>query len=194
MLKYLCTNRSLTLIERKTAKEILAESLKELSKTKPVDKITIKEIADNCGFSKRTFYHNFKDKNELILWEYSNSYKKVLSEENINLSYYEILHKLIMFVVDEYDYYKNVFSVWDNTDIPIKYILDYAQNSFIDFIKLKNNLTELTQEEIIYLKIYNNGIYIATVEWLKNAMPVSVEKLTQYYVNAVPEPIKKYLQ
>ena len=182
------------MIQRKTAKEILAESLKELSKTKPVDKITIKEITDNCGFSKRTFYHNFQDKNELILWEYSNNYKKVLSQENLKLSYYEIMHKLIMFVVNDYDYYKNVFTVWDNSDIPIKYILDYAQNTFEDFIISKNNIKELTQEERIYLSIYNNGIYISTVEWLNNGMPVSVEKLTQYFVNAVPEPIKQYLK
>ena len=59
------------MIERLSTKELLAKSLKELAQTKPIDKITIKDITDNCGLSKRTFYHNFQDKAELVLFEYS---------------------------------------------------------------------------------------------------------------------------
>ena len=34
---------------------ILAESLKELSKTRPIEKITIKEITDKAGVIRPTF-------------------------------------------------------------------------------------------------------------------------------------------
>ena len=59
----------------------MAKSLKELAKTKPIDKITIKDITDNCGLSKRTFYHNFQDKAELVLFEYSLSLSKVFNSQ-----------------------------------------------------------------------------------------------------------------
>ena len=59
------------LIERVSTKDLLVKSLKDLAKTKFIDKITVKEIADNCGLSKRTFYQYFQDKSELILYEYS---------------------------------------------------------------------------------------------------------------------------
>ena len=58
-------------MKRKTAKEILAESFKELAATRDVEKITIKEITDNCGYSPATFYRQFKDKYDLIAWDYS---------------------------------------------------------------------------------------------------------------------------
>ena len=50
------------MIIKKTTKEILAESLQELSLNKSVDKITIKEIAQNCGMTATTFYNHFADK------------------------------------------------------------------------------------------------------------------------------------
>ncbi len=53
-------------MRRKTAKELLAESFFELSKSKNVDKITVQDIVENCGYSPATFYRNFKDKYDLI--------------------------------------------------------------------------------------------------------------------------------
>ena len=49
-------------MKRKTAKEILTASFQELAAGKSIDKITIQEIVDNCGYSPATFYRNFKDK------------------------------------------------------------------------------------------------------------------------------------
>lgn len=57
-------------MKRKTAKEILTESFREVAKTKPIDKITIQDIVDNCGYSPATFYRQFDDKYELIAWDY----------------------------------------------------------------------------------------------------------------------------
>ena len=47
---------------------ILAESLKELSKTRPIEKITIKEITDKAGVIRPTFYNHFQDKYGLLEW------------------------------------------------------------------------------------------------------------------------------
>ncbi len=52
-------------MKRKTTKEILAESFRELAENHPVNKITIQEIVDNCGFSPATFYRHFRDNDHL---------------------------------------------------------------------------------------------------------------------------------
>ena len=58
-------------MKRKTAKEILADSFRELAETRAIDKITIKDITDNCGYSTATYYRQFRDKYDLIAWAYS---------------------------------------------------------------------------------------------------------------------------
>ena len=45
-----------------TVKEIMAASFRELARKRPIDKITVKEIAANCDYSQTTFYRQFKDK------------------------------------------------------------------------------------------------------------------------------------
>lgn len=47
------------MIVQKTTKEILAESIQELAASKSVEKITIKEITQNCGMTSTTFYNHF---------------------------------------------------------------------------------------------------------------------------------------
>jgi ComF family protein len=55
-------------VKRKTAREILADSLRELAAQMSVDRITVKAIAENCGYSQATFYRQFRDKYDLIAW------------------------------------------------------------------------------------------------------------------------------
>ena len=58
-------------MKRKTAREVLIESFLELAEQKNVDKISVKDITDNCGYSPATFYRHFKDKYDLIACEYA---------------------------------------------------------------------------------------------------------------------------
>ena len=57
-------------MKRKTSKEILAESFREVAEKKNIDKITVKDITDNCGYSPATFYRQSADKYALIAWDY----------------------------------------------------------------------------------------------------------------------------
>ena len=42
-------------------KRALEVSLKKLLLQKPLNKITISDITENCGISRMTFYYHFKD-------------------------------------------------------------------------------------------------------------------------------------
>ena len=51
-----------------TTKRALAASLKHLLLQKPLNKITINDIAEDCGISRMTFYYHFKDIYDLVEW------------------------------------------------------------------------------------------------------------------------------
>lgn len=57
-----------SLVISKMTKELFAESLKKYMKKKPINKITIQEIAQDCGLNRRTFYRHFKDIYDLLEW------------------------------------------------------------------------------------------------------------------------------
>ena len=49
-------------------KRALEASLKNLLLQKPLNKITINDIAEDCGISRMTFYYHFKDIYDLVEW------------------------------------------------------------------------------------------------------------------------------
>ena len=51
-----------------TTKRALEESLKHMLLKKPLDKISISDITNDCGISRMTFYYHFKDIYDLVEW------------------------------------------------------------------------------------------------------------------------------
>ena len=49
-------------------KRALEQSLKNLLLKKPLTKITINDIAEDCGINRITFYYHFKDIYDLVEW------------------------------------------------------------------------------------------------------------------------------
>lgn len=59
-------------------KRALAESLKKLLLEKPLDRITVSDITEDCGVSRMTFYYHFKDVYDLIEWTWLQEAERAL--------------------------------------------------------------------------------------------------------------------
>ncbi len=51
-------------------------------KVKPLDKITIKEIVDECGLNRQTFYYHFPDIFGLLEWMFQQDAEKKMKKYN----------------------------------------------------------------------------------------------------------------
>lgn len=60
----------------------LADSLFKFMATKPLEKISIKEITDECGFPRSTFYYHFEDIYDLTSWALARKSVEALREGN----------------------------------------------------------------------------------------------------------------
>lgn len=52
----------------KVTKEALAKGFKELLKERAFEKISVKNIAEQCGMNRNSFYYHFQDKYKLMNW------------------------------------------------------------------------------------------------------------------------------
>ena len=59
-------------------KRALEASLKNLLLKKPLSKITINDITEDCGINRMTFYYHFKDIYDLVEWSCAEDAKKAL--------------------------------------------------------------------------------------------------------------------
>ncbi|MEG0779614.1 MAG: TetR/AcrR family transcriptional regulator [Oscillospiraceae bacterium] len=61
-----------------TTKRALAASLKKLLAEKPLDKITVVDIVEDCEVNRQTFYYHFQDIYDLIEWIFLTETTRVL--------------------------------------------------------------------------------------------------------------------
>ena len=62
-------------------KRALEQSLKNLLLKKPLTKITINDIAADCGINRMTFYYHFKDIYDLVEWSCLEDARRALEEK-----------------------------------------------------------------------------------------------------------------
>ena len=64
-------------------KRALEQSLKNLLLQKPITKITINDIAEDCGINRMTFYYHFKDIYDLVEWSCEEDARKAIEGNQI---------------------------------------------------------------------------------------------------------------
>ena len=80
------------------AKYKLSDSVKKCMKTTPVDRITVKDIAEGCGLTRQTFYRNFKDKYDLINWYFDKLVQQSLGQIETGSRVRESLARKLAFI------------------------------------------------------------------------------------------------
>lgn len=72
-------------------KQALAAALKEKMKTKPFSKITVRELIEECGVNRKTFYYHFQDIYALLRWLFEEEAIQVVKQFNLLLDWEEAI-------------------------------------------------------------------------------------------------------
>lgn len=94
--------------ESEKNKLAIADAMKQLMRTTPIEKITINQILEKAGVSRRSFYRYFKDKYDLVEWIYNYDFCRfveVRPEKSIWEYYPDILRSLRA----DPEFYSNAF-------------------------------------------------------------------------------------
>ena len=90
-------------------KRALEASLKNLLLKKPLDKITISDITEDCGINRMTFYYHFKDIYDLVEWSCVEDAKKALDGKKTYDTWQEGLFQILQAVLQNKPFIMNVY-------------------------------------------------------------------------------------
>jgi len=180
-------------MKRRTAKEILAKSFRELAELKPIDKITIQEIADNCGYSPATFYRNFKDKYDLIAWEHTRGVAEIMERNGDSYSWEHGMIDGVQWYYAEKEYLANLFQHTSGHDSFIRYMTEINCEAIKKIIQKSGKKETLTRQEELYVRFYCLGIVSLTCEWILGTFESTAEEIADIYINSLPAPLHRYL-
>lgn len=166
-------------------KKAIAEGLKELTKKKSFDKLTVSDISSTCGLNRQTFYYHFRDKYELVNWIY---YKELISFFVENLTYENCLHKILQMLqkMKEEDYfYINTLKASAKKEFE-EYLFRLVSELFFDIIGRIAKDTDMGEDEINFIaEFYAFGMAGTIISWAVNGMRESPEYITMQISNLV---------
>ena len=181
-------------MKRKTAREILAESFRELAQDKSIDKITVRDITVNCGYSQATFYRQFKDKYDLIAWAYAQGVAQIMSK--IGKDGYTWKQTLIdgaKGFQDDRAYLSNLLQHTEGHDSFIRYMSEINYDALRQHVLKVSGKEELPESVTMYIRLYCLGTVSLACEWILGKYQASSEELSEVFENSLPLPLHPYL-
>lgn len=179
------------MVKKVSTKELIAQSLMELGEMRPIDKITVQDIADNCGVSKRTFYYHFADKYALIAWIYRVEVERVLATAHDAWTYYDFQIANIHAFLKNADYYINAVNNTNGGDSFIKTMCvqthEVLEVRFAEQGEAPNERTWFAIDYAIHSAI------IAIIDWYRSGMHLSPETLAEWIAEDFPQRAKDAL-
>ena len=167
-------------------KNALEESLKKFLLQKPLDKITINDLAEDCGISRMAFYYHFKDKYDLVNWVFYTEFVEQLMQEGME-SPWGFLQSICTYFYDNRAFYVNALE-------------QTGQNSFSEYFAevmrpiLQIHYTDLLDEDDdahdFYATFYTDAFLTAIKRWLhEDSMPP--ERFVRLVHNATDLPRRR---
>ena len=181
-------------MKRKTTKDIIAESFMELSAGKPINKITIAEIASNCSMTSTTFYRHFKDKYDLIAWIYVGMAQNNLAKIGQNgYMWKDTLLDGMKFYEENRKYMVNALKHTSGRDSFINQMTEMNIGFISEEIQKKRDDHQVPADLVPLIKIYCYGTGQYLCEWLMDSKPDSCEAVAVAMEACIPEDLRPYL-
>lgn len=162
----------------------LAAAMKKCMERMPVEKVTVKEIVEECGTTRQTFYRYFLDKYDLINWYFdkilSESFKHMGTGETV----YESLVRKFRFIEHERLFFDAAFRYDDQNSLRDH---DYRKIHafYTDMIESRTK-EPLSSELNFILEMYCRGSVYMTTRWVSGEIECTPEEMAKRLVEAMP--------
>ena len=162
-------------------KRALEQSLKNLLLKKPLTKITISDIAEDCGINRMTFYYHFKDIYDLVEWSCLEDAKKALEGKKTHDTWQEGFLQIFQAVQDNKPFIMNVYRCVDRAQVE-RYLKPLVDNPLMNVIEEESADIPVREEDKDFIaRIYTYIFVGLMLDWIADDMKeepkVIVDKL-----------------
>ena len=164
-------------------KKALASGLKELTRRKSFDKITIHDITEECGLNRQTFYYHFQDKYELLNWVYySEAISIIIDDLNWDNWDQKVLLMLTRMKNEEY-FYCNTLRLSAENEFR-EYLFRITAELFRHMMEgLAVDMSFSEHEKKFIAEFYAFGIVGVIISWAQHDMKEAPETISRQLKN-----------
>lgn len=161
-------------------KKALADSLKALMRENKFDRITVNDICEQAGMTRRNFYRHFVDKYELLTWVYEQYFCKYVTHFD-DWTVLDYMPQICADLYSDMPFYNNAFDV-------------EGQNSFRSFCTERLRplflhdfgdvfLSEASAD--FYIDLVTNAVFDHYQLWFQSENPMPPDEYISYIRKSV---------
>lgn len=160
-------------------KQAIAESLKHLLLKKPITKITINDITEDCHISRMTFYYHFNDIYDLVEWVCEEDARAALSDNRTLDTWQHGFTALLETVRENKIFILNVYRSVDRMQIE-HYLKRVTERLLLVIINEQAEGISISDENKRYIaNFFTYGFIGIMLEWIHHDMREEPEQIAE---------------
>lgn len=179
-----------------TTKKALAASLKKLLDEKPLDKITVVDIVEDCEVNRQTFYYHFQDIYDLVEWIYTNEATKALDGKKTYDTWQQGFLQIFKYALSNRSFVMNTYH-----SVSREFLENYLYNETYDLLigvieEKADGMRVRSEDKKFIANFYKYGFVGLMLEWIKTGMKeepsVIVERLSILIRGDISKALEKF--
>jgi len=151
-------------------KRALEASLKHMLLKKPLDKITINDIAEDCGINRMTFYYHFKDIYDLVEWSCVEDATRALEGKKTYDTWQQGFYQIFEAVLDNRPFILNVYHSVSREQVEL-YLYKLTYDLLISVVEEKAAGMAVRDEDKRFIADFYKFAFVGLMlDWIKNDM------------------------
>lgn len=161
----------------KLTEKVIKDTFLKLISERPLEKVSVKDIVDECGISRNTFYYHYQDIYILLETIFEEQAELIILSHSEKRSWKEALVASTKFAIENKNAIYHVYNS-ANRDQLERYLYRVCQEITFEYVKAEAEDLNVLDKDITYIALfYKHAIVGMIFEWLQGGMKDDAEEI-----------------
>lgn len=151
-------------------KKSLAVSLKKMLAQKPLEKIKVTDITEDCEVNRQTFYYHFKDIYDLLEWVYTNEATRALDGKKTYDTWQQGFTQILDYMLENKSFVLNTFNSVSREYLE-RYLYNEIQLLLMGVVEEKAKGVSVREKDKEFIADFYKYAFVGLLlDWIKKGM------------------------
>lgn len=166
-------------------KRALAASLKKMMEKKPLSRITVTDLAAECGINRHTFYYHFRDIYDLVQWIFVSETDYVMEKLKEEESWQEGMKLVFAYALENKKFIMATFRSVSKEHLN-GFIIRQIYTLLRETVERECQDIQISEEKKKFVAMfYTHGLAGILLDWIENDMQQNPDELIEMFCQMI---------
>ena len=151
----------------KFTRKAIVQTFLHILKNKPLDRITVKDICEQCEINRNTFYYYFRDIYDVLEAIFEDEVRLVMDEAKEGMTFHDAYARAASIILNNREAIIHIYAS-ENGRLLRTYLDAVVTQVVRRFVLEKAEGYSLSESDVAFITaFYSNGIVGSTIKWIE---------------------------